>query len=287
MHYAGYMIKAGHVAIIATAVTTGNVPDNQVEVAKKIVAERFATSNIYFAVDSLVSGAVKQLQGVIGSVENMLSDIPGIKEVGSVAKLFISIALGYIDECCMGYTFIKKDQNAFKSAADGVVIYAQNWQKLLKDAAVTTGLVIASLIGVTLVVFLIFGLLFKVLHWSGLVAFILSALVAYSIKYAFIDSWILVKMMVSYMEVAPSTTITFDLYGKLCDLSSKFKELFDKGQYDQPVSTGAVASEVAVTLEPGIQTVPASNTKQAFCGQCGKKNPVGTKFCGGCGTKLL
>ena len=43
----------------------------------------------------------------------------------------------------------------------------------------------------------------------------------------------MVKMMVSYMEVAPSTQITFDLYEKLCKLSSKFKSLFNKGQEEQ------------------------------------------------------
>ena len=61
------------------------------------------------------------------------------------------------------------------------------------------------------------------------VAFVISLLFAYSVKYAFIDSWILVKMMSSYMSVAPSTRITFDLYGKLSGMSAKFKKLLDKG----------------------------------------------------------
>ena len=61
-HYIGYMIKAGHVAMVTTAVTTGQIPDNQFEVAKNMVKERFATANVYFVVDRLVSGAVSQLQ---------------------------------------------------------------------------------------------------------------------------------------------------------------------------------------------------------------------------------
>lgn len=280
MHYFGYMVKAGHIAIIATAVTTGKVPDNQVEVAKKMVTERFGTYNIYFAIDSLVSGAVKQIQGVLDKAGDMLSGIPGIDSVMKIGKLFISISLGYIDECCLGYTFCKKDQNAFKSAADGVIIYAQNWRKLLKDAAVTTGVVICAMLGITLAVFLLFGLLFKILHWSGLAAFILATFVAFAVKFAFIDSWILVKMMVSYMEVAPSTVITFDLYGKLCGVSAKFKELYDKGRNGQPqtafAGVGAAASE----------TASATGDKMVFCGQCGEKNSVGVKFCGDCGARM-
>ena len=40
----------------------------------------------------------------------------------------------------------------------------------------------------------------------------------------------LIKMMYSYMEVAPQTVISFDLYEKLCGLSKSFKKLFDKAR---------------------------------------------------------
>lgn len=59
MHYGGYLVKAGHIAVITEAVTSGRIPDQQVEYGKQMVKERFVTSNIYFAVDKLVSGAVK------------------------------------------------------------------------------------------------------------------------------------------------------------------------------------------------------------------------------------
>ena len=61
-----------------------------------------------------------------------------------------------------------------------------------------------------------------------MVAFILALFLANSVKYAFVDSWGLVNMMTSYMKVAPTTEITFDLYNKLCGMSGKFKQLFGK-----------------------------------------------------------
>ena len=94
---------------------------------------------------------------------------------------------------------------------------------MLKDAAKTTGMVILSFVVVTLIAFILFGGLFRLFGWSGFMAFIISLLFAYTVKYAFIDSWILVKMMSSYMQVAPATQVTFDLYGKLSGLSGKFK----------------------------------------------------------------
>ncbi len=285
MHYIGYLVKAGHVAVIATAVTTGQIPANQVEVGKQMVKDRFVESNVYFAVDKLVSGAVKQLQNVLQKAGNALDFIPGMSAVVGVGQFFIEISLGYIDECCLGYTFYKKEQGAFKSAADGVVIYAQNWKVLLKNAAKTMLLVILAMVVVVIVVFLALGLLFKALGWNGLVAFLLACLIAWTLKFAFMDSYILVKTMKAYMEVAPSTEITFDLYGKLCGISAKFKELFQKGQQEQPSSGYAQAGEAAAI--PVMASVTGNaGVKPIFCGQCGAKNDPGTKFCGSCGAKI-
>ena len=283
------MLKAGHVAVITEAVTTGRVPDNQIAYGKERVKERFLTSNVFFVIDKLVGGAVRQLQRgferVAGSLGNI---IPGMNAVVSIGKMFIGIALGYIDECCLGYTFLKKDQGAFKSATDGVVIYAQNWKKLLKDAAKTTAIVVIFIIVITLVSWVLFGLLanmfFKNSDFKFLaqgVAFLLACCVALAIKAAFIDSYMLVKMMVSYMQEAPTTVITFDLYGKLSGLSGKFKELFNKGQQENPSS-----QPVAAAAGTAQSATPVSGDKPKFCGECGAKNAPGTKFCGECGKPM-
>ena len=228
-HYFGYLVKAGHVAIIANAIVTGQIPDNQVEVATNIVKERFVTSTAFFAVDRLISGAVSQIQNTLQQVDNLLGNIPGISLLISFAKVFVSMSLNYVDECCLGYTFLHCNENPFKCAADGVVIYFQNWKKLLKNAAFMS---IAVIIGSALawfLPFLLFGSVFTLFSWPRWIAVFPAALVAMIIKYAFIDSYMLIKMMVSYLEVAPYTQITFDLYEKLSKISRKFKELLNKG----------------------------------------------------------
>jgi hypothetical protein len=185
------------------------------------------------------------------------------------------------------------------------VIYAQNWKVLLGSAAKTMALVILGLIGITLVLFAALGLLFRLFDGPGWVAFGMALLIAFAIKSAFIDSFILARTMVAYMSVAPTTVITFDLYGKLCGISNKFKELFNKGQQEQPTPApayaGASATNAQPTPQPGFaQSPPApqpttsapptagasSAEKPIFCGQCGAKNKRGVKFCGSCGAKL-
>ena len=290
MHYIGYMLKAGHVAVITEAVITGHIPPNQVAYGKQMVLERFATSNIYFAVDKLVSGAVKQIQRGIGKLGNALDFIPGMGAITGLAQFFVDISLGYIDECCLGYTFYKKDQGAFKSAADGVVIYAQNAKKLLGSAAKTMASVILALIGITLGLFVVLALIFRIFSWPGSLAFIIAILTAAAVKFAFIDSYILTRTMVAYMEDAPSTAITFDLYGKLCALSSKFEELFYKGQQEQPSPKPAYAAAgggyAAVPTPHTDGRNPVSEEKPVFCGRCGAKNKRGAKFCGSCGEAM-
>jgi hypothetical protein len=193
-----------------------------------------------FVLDKLISAAVRQIQRVARKITNVASFVPGMKSVQSIIDLFLNIALGYIDECCLGYTFLNKKESAFKCAADGVVIYWQNWKTLLKDAAKTTVTVVVLIVALTIVAFLVFGMVFvQLLHWNGFVAFLIAVLVAWAVKKAFIDSYMMVKMMVSYMEVAPSTQITFDLYDKLCGMSAKFRQLFEKGKEESPALQSA------------------------------------------------
>lgn len=290
MHYVGYLLKAGHVAVIAEACKTGAVPANQVAYGKAMVTERFVTSNIYFVVDNLVTAAVKQIQKAVGKVGGALDFIPGMGAVTGLAQFFVSISLGYVDECCLGWTFYKKEQGAFQSAADGVVIYAQNWKALLGNAAKTMLKVILLMVVIVLAIFVPVGILFKILRWSPLAAFLLACLVAWVVKFAVMDSYIMIQMMATYMQVAPATQITFDLYGKLCSLSSKFKELFQKGQAESPApayaAAGAAPAGPVPSAAPAAPAPDVQNGKPVFCGQCGAKNPAGTKFCGSCGAKM-
>ncbi len=292
MHYLGYLVKAGHIAVIAEACKTGKFPDNQVEYGKKAVKERFATSNIYFAIDKLITSAVKQIQRGIEKVAGALDFIPGMNAVAGLAKFFVDISLGYVDECCLGWTFYNSEQGAFKSAADGVVIYAQNWKALLKNAALTMLKVVVGMILMVIAVFIPIALLFRLFNWNGFIAFVLACLIVWVIKFAFLDSYIMCQMMATYMQTAPNTTITFDLYGKLCGMSQSFKDLFNKGKAEDPQMAYAGAAP-GMNTNPNINTnVNANiNTQQAsdkpiFCGECGAKNAPGTKFCGGCGAKL-
>ncbi|MDE5589376.1 MAG: hypothetical protein K2J60_09630 [Acetatifactor sp.] len=233
-YYAGYLIKAGHIAVVTCLLTTGSLPENSFEYGKEIVKKKFATAAAYFAVDRLVSGAVKQINGGLDIVGNVLGKIPGMDSLVSFAKSFVNIALGNVDECCLAYTFYNEEQSAFKSAADGVVIYFQNWKTILKNALKTA---LITLLLSSVAWLLLLGVTIAILSATGMpgfnvffVAVILAMMIVLIVKSSVMDSYTMVCMVCSYMQVAPDTEITFDLYDKLCKLSSKFKNLFQKAE---------------------------------------------------------
>lgn len=233
MHYFGYLVKAGHVAVVTEILVSGEVPPDQVYYGVERVKERFLTTNVYFTIDKLVSSAVRQLQSAVGKVGGMLDFIPGMSSITSFAQMFIDIALGYVDECCLAWTFYNDKQGAFKSSADGVVIYFQNWKHLLKGALFTSLKAVAFSFVSFILLFIPVGLLFRALEWNLLIGVVVVLLITAVLKFAVLDSLIMISMMSSYFEVATSTVITFDLYEKLCKISSKFKNLFDKARDEE------------------------------------------------------
>jgi hypothetical protein len=295
MRTVGYAFRVGHVAVLAETIKTGQVPANQVTYGKDIVVSKFATAGVFFVLDALVEKSIKQLQKGLGSIFGFLASLPGMEKVVQILQLFVDLALRNVDECVLGWIFYNADkgENAFKGAADGIVIYFQNWKKVLGNAAKSTLIVVVVTFLVTVVVGLAFyGLLAALPNASGLfilAAFFIAYLLATAVKTSFLDSYVMVQMIHTYMTVAPSTEIKFDLYTKLSGLSKSFKELVGKANVPQGqlamAGGGAVATVDAVDVTPApAPAAPAAKAK--FCGECGAKNEAGTKFCGECGKAL-
>ncbi|MBQ3164535.1 MAG: hypothetical protein IJC02_08365 [Lachnospiraceae bacterium] len=235
--YVSYMIKSAHIACMAVAVQEGKIPENMVETGAQLVKERFVSSNVYIGVDKLVGGAVGQLQRTVGKIGGFLDFIPGMDNAVEILQKFIGIFLGYVDECCLGYTFVNKDQNAWKSACDGVCIYFQNVKTFLKEAVKITFIVMVFTTVVAIIAMLLMLGLVGIFNVPSLGAVVLGIMVALTLKEAFVDSYIMCQMLTVFLQVAPQTELSVDVYGKLCGLSSKFKEMWQNaGLQNQDVA---------------------------------------------------
>lgn len=134
----------------------------------------------------------------------------------------------------------------------------KNWKHLLKNAAMTALTVIVSILAVTLIAFVLFGGAFRLLGWSGFVAFVLAVMLAWTVKCAFIDRWMMVKMMHGYIQVAPTTVIIFGLYTKLSGFSGKFKQLFKESR----VTPETIISRPYTPAQSPVDA-PATETRQS------------------------
>lgn len=242
--YVLYIVKMGHVSVIVELLRIGKIPEGKGQVAygKEQVMNNFGTTNVAFALDNMVHAAVRQIQRWIMRVGDMFHFIPGSKNIVGILNTIMSVALNYIDEAIVSYIFVRKsegrDETVWKSAADGVVLYAQSWKGILKTA-------VGSVIFIYLfniVIFLTFafplmlvsklitantpdaGFLFGALALMG--AYVMTTV----LKRALMDPLVTIAMIRSYQMSIRNIEPSMDLHQKLQGVSKKFKSLVTKGK---------------------------------------------------------
>lgn len=141
--YVLYMVKVGHVAVVTELVLNGALPEgtNQFTYGKDKVVGHFGSASALFAVDQLVASSVHQVLNWLTSMTGCLVQVPGLQALAGIARRVLSIAANYIDEAVMSYILQHGEANVWQAAADGVVLYAQSWKRLLTTAAVLALLV--------------------------------------------------------------------------------------------------------------------------------------------------
>lgn len=245
--YVLYLVKIGHVAVIVELLRTGKIPEGKGMVAygKQQVTDNFGASNVAFLVDSMVHGAVRQIQRWIMRIGNVFSFIPGSQNIIGIINTIMSVALNYIDEAVMSYVFLQKskekDETVWKSASDGVVLYAQSWKGLLKAA---TGSVV-FIYAFNIIVFLIFVFPLIMIasvfsagtpelgYFLGFIAVVLAYVLTTVLKRALIDPIVTIIMVRSYQMSIRNLEPAMDLQQKLLGISSRFRKLFEKAQSEE------------------------------------------------------
>lgn len=238
--YVLYLIKAGHVAVITELVQKGALPAgvNQVSYGKAKVLKQFASTSVLFGVDALVAGSVRQILRWLVRLGSFLAFLPGAKFVLGLVYRVLWLAGNYIDEAVLSYILLHEDQNVWRAAADGVVLYAQSWKKILWRAV---GVVLIVMTG-WLVVFIVSFLALLPLAslagrgkpglplFLGFVAFVAAWLIANVAKWTLVDPFATVSMIVAYNEAVREQTPSYDLYSTLAGVSRKFRELKQKAR---------------------------------------------------------
>lgn len=242
--YVLYIVKIGHISVVVELLKNGTIPEGKGQIAygKEQVTKNFGSANVAFVMDNLIHGAVKQIQRWMLRVGNFFNFIPGAKNIIGILSAIMSVSLNYIDEAVISYTILrrneKREETVWKSAADGVVLYAQSWKSMIKTAAGS----VVFIYGFSIVTFLVFALplmaLSKILSRNtpevgfllGFIALVGAYALTVAIKRAVIDPVVTIAMIRSYQSSIEGIEPAMDLQKKLLGVSGRFKKLFNKAE---------------------------------------------------------
>ncbi|SHG35510.1 hypothetical protein [Ornithinibacillus halophilus] len=239
--YALYIVKVGHISVITELLANGKVPDGKGQLAygKDQVKENFGSANVCFVVDRLVYGAVKQIQRWLMRIGNFFSFVPGSQNIIAIINRILSVSLNYIDEAILSYILLRKkqekDETVWKSAADGVVLYAQSWKKIIMTAiGVVVFIYVLSFTVFLVSVFPLMGLANMIADNNeaasvfGFFAVVGAFIITSFVKRALVDPVATVAMIRTFQKNIEGVEPSMDLHEKLTGVSKKFKKLADK-----------------------------------------------------------
>ena len=163
-----------------------------------------------------------------------------------VVKAFLRIAVGLIDEVILAYIIRTGSDNPWLASRSALVLYGQNAQIMLKNAAWLT----LFTYGLSFVVFLIMlapaaALVYLIPGAWSAGGMVFALLFAWAVKVAVIEPFAITCLLQAYFKTIQDQTPNPEWEARLDKVSNKFGELKGKAQtWVQPAKTTAVeASE--------------------------------------------
>lgn len=225
--YILYIVKAGHIAVLVKLIDGEPVPDGQGQIAyaSAVVKARFAQSSVLFAVDQLVKGVLGAIIGIVQGVAALLP-IPGLQNLVGLVRAFLRISIGLVDEVILAHAIRTEAANPWVSAREALVLYAQNYPTMLRNAAWLTVITYLLAFVVFLVMLAPAGLIVWLLPggWSA-GGFVFALVFAWAVKVALIEPFAIACMMQVFFRVTAGQTPDPEWENRISGVSRKFNEL--------------------------------------------------------------
>ncbi|WP_198144113.1 hypothetical protein [Gilvimarinus agarilyticus] len=258
--YLLYLIKAGHIAVLVELLQGQALPAgrSQIEHGQQVVKARFKEASILFGVDQLIKGILRMLNRMVMSISRIIP-IPGLEKVAGAVNAVINTSLTYVDEVMLAYNIKTGSDNPWQSSKDALILYAQNYQALLKNAVFLMVFMYASAFVIFLLILLPVAAIAALLPGSvGVWTFVSAALLAWSLKAALLEPLAVTAMMDVYFKTIEGQTPNPEWDEKLSRASDKFRELSQKatGYVSESVSTAGNSPDA----KPDVATPPNSTS---------------------------
>ena len=155
--------------------------------------------------------------------------IPGLDNLMGVVRAYLRLAVGLIDEVILAHAIRTRSDNPWSSARDALVLYGQNAQAMLRNAAWLTLFVwgisilvfFVMLAPAAVVVYLLPG------AWSA-GGFVFAILFAWAVKVALIEPFAIACLLQAFFKVTEGQDPNPEWQQKLEGASDKFRDIGEK-----------------------------------------------------------
>jgi hypothetical protein len=227
--YILYLVKAAHIAVLVELLDGRDVPGGQGQIAygASFVKTHFVQSSVLFGVDQLIKGVLAAFFRTINFFTAFLP-VPALQTAIRIAEAVVRMSLTYVDEIILAHLIRTRTTNPWDTAKDGLVLYAQNYQHFLKNAAWLSAFLWALTILVFLVIVGPFAALAAMLHGSFLWTLALAFIFAWAVKAALLEPVAIASLMQVYFKTIEGQTPNPEWEARLSQVSAKFRALGEK-----------------------------------------------------------
>lgn len=231
--YILYLVKAGHIAVMVELLDgKTDLPGGkgQIDYAQAKVRERFVESSILFGLDQLLKGILRVVNRTLSRIGNFIP-IPGLDSLMGIVSRLITLSLTYTDEIIIAHNFRVRSDNPWATSKDAVILYAQNYTTMLKNAF----FLMLAIWLITFVIFLLVlvpvGALFSLFPGQATFwGFALAVIFAWCFKAALIEPFAVAAMIQVYFKTVEGQVPNAEWDQKLSSLSGKFRKLKKKAE---------------------------------------------------------
>lgn len=225
--YLLYLLKAAHIAVLVELLDGKGVPagKSQIGYGKDVVTARFTESSVLFGLDQLIKGVLAAIAGLVRGLTAFLP-IPALQTLVNIFNAVMRMSLTYVDEIILAHLIRTRTANPWATAQDGLVLYAQNYRHLLRNAAWLTLLMWAAVAALFLLFLGPAAALLAAFPRAGSVwVFVLALVFAWAVKKAVMEPIAIAALMQVYFGVIAGQVPDPDWRARLDDCSARFRDL--------------------------------------------------------------
>jgi len=206
-----FRLRAAHVATVVSITTSGEFPERTTMVTQglaRVNEKGLGILGFYFLFRLSFLAARQIATRIVSRTDQLTAHLPGGFIVQKFKRYFIKSVIKSAPEAILAWNFFRRDEPAVAATVNGIRIYFKHFPVMLLSGIKTSIMIVIAYV----IAFLIMiGIaIFALIAWN--IWIVLSSVVVILavrlIKIAFIDSLMMVRIVHSFMQLAPETQIS-------------------------------------------------------------------------------